>query len=40
MIFRRWSDSVYRNFDYHSRDLPGQNVQLVGPDASSVVVSN
>jgi len=36
LVLRRWSDSDHRIFDYHVRDLPGDEVEVVGSPAEAV----
>jgi S1-C subfamily serine protease len=36
IVFRRWSPETYRAFDYHRRELPVEDVQLIGFDSPSV----
>lgn len=36
LVLRRWSPSDHRIFDYHVRDLPGDEIELVGNPAQSV----
>jgi hypothetical protein len=32
MVFRRISDSMNRWFEFHVRDLPGDDTKVVGPE--------
>jgi hypothetical protein len=36
---RRGSGNTYRNFEYHARELPGEDVKLVGPETGAKVAS-
>ena len=38
IVFRRWSPSNDRIFDYHVRELPGEDVEFVGPDPNLVTM--
>ncbi len=37
IVVRRGSDDTYRYFEYHRRELPGEDIQIVKPESSSEV---
>ncbi|HEY3214966.1 MAG TPA: trypsin-like peptidase domain-containing protein [Candidatus Eisenbacteria bacterium] len=40
VVLRRWSGGEDRIFDYHVRDLPGEDIQLVGPETDLVTAKH
>jgi serine protease Do len=38
-VFQRWSVDVNHIFEYHVRELPGESVELVGPETEPIDVS-